>query len=110
MKGNLDQAAEFNLKREAENPVDGEIWYEIARFYGLFNMKEDCYRALNKSIDMGYVSYPSMQVDCFLDPVRHDSGIKDLLSKAQSSMQKRWQIWTVSCLQQIILPTTTSSS
>lgn len=83
MKGNIEKAAEFNLKREAENPNDSEIWYEIARVYGLFEMKKDCYRALNKSIDMGYVSYPAMQRDSFLDSVRQDQGIKDLLAKAQ---------------------------
>ena len=83
MKGYPDKAAEYNLKRELENPVDGEIWYEIARFYGLFNRKEDCYRALNKSINMGFISYPFMQSDTFLDPVRADPGILDLLSKAK---------------------------
>ncbi len=83
IKGNPDKAAEYNLKRELENPVDSEIWYEIARFYGLFNMKEACCRALNKSINMGYISYPSMQRDTFLDSVRSDPEILDLLSKAK---------------------------
>ncbi len=83
MKGNIKKAAELNLKRELENPADSEIWYEIARIYGLFEMKEDCYRALKKSIDMGYISYPSMQNDSFLDSVRKDKGIKDLLENAK---------------------------
>jgi len=83
MKGNFEKAAEFNLKRELENPTDSENLYEIARIYGLFEMKEDCYRALKKSIDMGYISYPSMQGDSFLDSVRHDPKIKDLITKAQ---------------------------
>jgi len=83
IKGNIEKAAEFNLKRELENPTDSEIWYEIARVYGLFEMKEECYRALKKSIDMGYVSYPSMQSDSFLDSVRQDQGIIDLLANAK---------------------------
>ncbi|MCZ6703887.1 MAG: tetratricopeptide repeat protein, partial [Ignavibacteria bacterium] len=83
MRGNFEKAAEFNLKRELENPTDSENLYEIARIYGLFEMKEDCYRALKKSIEMGYISYPSMQKDSFLDSVRQDPGIQDLLSKAK---------------------------
>ena len=83
IKGNIEKAKEYNLKRELENPADSENFYEIARTYGLFNMKEDCYRALKKSIDMGYVSYPSMQRDSSLDSVRQDQGIIDLLAKAQ---------------------------
>jgi tetratricopeptide (TPR) repeat protein len=83
INGNVEKAAEFNKKRELENPSDSEIWYEIARVYGLFEMKEDCYRALKKSIDMGYISYPSMRGDSFLDSVRQDPGIQDLLSKAK---------------------------
>jgi len=58
MKGNIEKATEYNLKRELENPTDSENWYEIARSYGLFEMKEDCYRALKKSIDMGYHECP----------------------------------------------------
>jgi len=83
INGNIEKAAKFNLKRELENPSDSEIWYEIARVYGLFEMKEDCYRALKKSIDMGYISYPSMQGDSFLDSVRQDPGIQNLLTKAK---------------------------
>ncbi len=83
INGNVEKAAEFNKKRELENPSDSEIWYEIARVYGLFEMKEDCYRALKKSIDMGYISYPSMQGDSFLDSVRQDPGMQDLLEKAK---------------------------
>jgi tetratricopeptide (TPR) repeat protein len=83
INGNIEKAGEFNKKREMENPSDSEIWYEIARIYGLFEMKEDCYRALKKSIDMGYISYPSMQGDSFLDSVRQEPGIQDLLAKAK---------------------------
>ncbi len=83
MKGNLEKATEYNLKRELENPVDGEIWYEIASFYGLFEKLEECLRALSKSIEMGYISYPSMQNDAFLDYVKPHKGIQDLLSIAQ---------------------------
>ncbi len=83
INGNVEKAGEFNKKRELENPSDSEIWYEIARVYGLFEMKEDCYRALKKSIDMGYISYPSMQGDSFLDSVKQDPGIQDLLAKAK---------------------------
>ncbi|MCH8034021.1 MAG: protein kinase [Bacteroidetes bacterium] len=83
MKGNIEKAEEYNLKRELENPADSENFYEIARIYGLLNKTEACSRALRKSIDMGYVSYPSMQSDSFLDPVRPDPGIQDLLMQAK---------------------------
>jgi TolB-like protein/Tfp pilus assembly protein PilF len=88
INGNIETAGEFNKKRELENPSDSEIWYEIARVYGLFEMKEDCYRALKKSIEMGYISYPSMQSDSFLDSVRQDPGIQNLLAKAKMKHEK----------------------
>ncbi len=83
MKGNIEKAEEYNLKRELENPADSENFYEIARIYGLLNKTEACSRALRKSIDMGYLSYPSMQGDSFLDSVRQDPGIQNLLAKAK---------------------------
>ena len=82
MKGNIKEAADFNLKRELTNPADGEIWYEIARIYGLLKMEDKCSRALKKSVDMGYISYASMKNDSFLDPVRDNSGVKELIEKA----------------------------
>ncbi len=48
MKGDIKEAADFNLKRELTNPADGEIWYEIARIYGLLQMEDKCIRALEK--------------------------------------------------------------
>ncbi len=88
MNGNIKEAADYNLKRESENPTDSEIWYEIARLYGLFAMKDDCARALKKSIDMGYISYPSMQKDSFLDSVRKDPAIQDLLAIAKTNHEE----------------------
>ena len=83
INGNLDKAAEFNVKREEENPADSEILYEISRMYGLLKMKEDCYRTLNKSVELGYVNYPAMKNDSFLDSVREYPQIKELLAKAR---------------------------
>lgn len=79
MRGNIESATEYNLKRELENPADSEIFYEIARIYGLLNKPEDCYRALRKSIDLGYVNYPCMQTDSFLNVVRYNNKIMTLL-------------------------------
>ena len=83
MKGNIKEASGFNLKRELENPSDSEIWYEIARIYGILDMNADCIRALKKTIEMGYVNYTAMQNDSFLDSVRQDSGIQALISEAK---------------------------
>jgi TolB-like protein/Tfp pilus assembly protein PilF len=88
MKGNLEKATEYTLKRELENPADSENIYEIARVYGLLNNTEACCRALRKSIDMGYISYPSMQADTFLDSVRHDPEIQNLLSIAKEKHEE----------------------
>ncbi len=88
MNGNIEKAASFNLQRELENPADSEIFYEIARVYGLLNKTDDCRRALRKSIDRGYISYPSMQNDSFLDQVKQESGIKSLIEKAKEMHEK----------------------
>ncbi|RMG64943.1 MAG: tetratricopeptide repeat protein [Calditrichaeota bacterium] len=83
MKGDLEAAGEFTRKREGENPSDGEIWYEIARVYGLSGLAGDCRRALARSVDMGYWSYPAMEKDRFLDGVREDPGIQQVLDRAR---------------------------
>ncbi|MDH4068980.1 MAG: protein kinase [Ignavibacteria bacterium] len=83
LDGDHTKSAEFTLKRELENPSDGEILYEIARVYGLLGKTDDCRRALQKSIDLGYVSYPSMAGDSFLDSVKEDPGILELLERAR---------------------------
>lgn len=84
IKGNFKKAADYNLKRELENPADGEIWYEIARIYGNLKMEEDCYRALKRSIELGYINFTTMLRDPFLDPVRNSSGIEELINKAKA--------------------------
>ncbi len=52
------------------------------------NNKEACCRALRKSIDMGYISYPSMQGDSFLDSVRQNPEIQNLLSIAKEKHEE----------------------
>ncbi len=53
MKGNIKEAADFNLKRELTNPADGEIWYEIARIYGLFKWKINAAELLGSQLIWG---------------------------------------------------------
>lgn len=84
LQGNIEKAREYNLKREQANPADGEIWYEITRIYGLLNQKTDCERALKKSIELGYLNYPVMEKDVFLDTVRDESGIRNVLESAKA--------------------------
>ena len=84
----MGKVDEVNLKRELTNPGDGEIWYEIARIYGLLGLKEDCGRALKKSIEMGYICYPFMQTDSFLDSIRQDPAIQGLLEEAQKKHEE----------------------
>lgn len=88
IKGNKEKCEEYTLKRELENPADSENFYEIARVYGILNNTDACARALRKSIDRGYLSYPSMQNDFFLDPVREQPKIKKLLAEAQKYYKK----------------------
>ncbi|PHS20399.1 MAG: hypothetical protein COA86_00140 [Kangiella sp.] len=83
INGDTKKAILLNFDRESENPADGEILYEIARLYGLYNDKDGCCRSLKKAIDMGYVSYPSMKGDIFLKSVKKDPEIKKLLEIAK---------------------------
>jgi hypothetical protein len=46
-------------------------------------MSEGCKRAVTKSIDKGYVSYPSMLGDSFFDSVRQNPQIQNLLTLAK---------------------------
>ena len=50
-------------------------------------MSEGCKRAATKSIDKGYVSYPSMLGDSFFDSVRQNPQIQNLLTLAKKNMK-----------------------
>ena len=87
IQGDRAKALAFNRDREAEEPADSEIYYEIARIYGLYGEVEDCRRTLKKAIEMGYVSYPSIDGDDFLKAVNQEPVIKNLLNLAQQKHQ-----------------------
>ena len=71
--------------RELErlDPGDGEQWYAIAILYGLLGEGADCARVLRKAVDSGFFCYPFMQKDAFLDPVRNETEMKEILSLAR---------------------------
>ena len=55
-------------------------------------MSEGCKRAATKSIDKGYVSYPSMLGDSFFDSVRQNPQIQNLLTLAKKTWRPKEKV------------------
>ncbi len=87
LEGNLDNAIEYNLKRENSEPEDGEILYEIARLYALYGKVEDCRRALKRAVEKGFISYTFMKKDTFFNSVMDDENIQELFSIAKNKYE-----------------------
>jgi non-specific serine/threonine protein kinase len=69
---------------EATDPhADSEHWYLIAGAYSLLGDRASCVRALRRAIDLGFFSYPAMQIDPQLDSVRDDQEFQEVLAIAK---------------------------
>jgi TolB-like protein len=70
-------------KMEQGNPPDSDNWYFIASTYALLGKSENCIRALKKAVEMGFINYPFIFKDSFLDSVRNDLTFQDILNVAK---------------------------
>ena len=71
------------LQKLEENLVDAEQFYNIANLYGLLGFNEECIRTLRKAVSRGFFSYPVLQNDSFLDPVRNEPDFLEVLEEAR---------------------------
>jgi hypothetical protein len=68
---------------EKKDLHDSEMIYRIAGNYSLLGDTAGCARVLEKSINSGFFCYDFMFNDPFLDPVRDDPKIQELLIVAK---------------------------
>lgn len=81
--GNKDEVKRIMKKLEAYNLIDAEPWYFFAQCYGMINDNESAARCLKRAVEGGFYNYPLMMRDVFLDPVRDDPAIKEILEIAK---------------------------
>jgi non-specific serine/threonine protein kinase len=83
VEGNQEDGLAVLRKLEQSNLTDGEQWYNIGALYGLLGDSQGCARMLRKAVDLGFFNYPFMLRDSFLDSVRNDPGIQQVLKKSR---------------------------
>jgi len=63
--------------------TDSEHCYFIASVYGALGDHASCARMLRKAVSGGFFSHPAMLIDPFLDPVRDDPEVREVLMLAK---------------------------
>ncbi len=87
VKGNkrksLDILKSMDESVEKAGIYDGEMYYNIANYFGLLGDAKDCVRLLKIAINHGFFDYQVMLNDTFLNPVRDDPEFKETLQQAK---------------------------
>ena len=81
--GNKDEVKRIMKNLEAYNLIDAEPWYFFSECYGMINDSEGTARCLKRAVEGGFYNYPLMMRDVFLDPVRENPAIKEILEIAK---------------------------
>src|SRR5690606_10482545 len=71
------------LKIAASNVADSEQSYLLANTFGLLGDAASAVPLLEKAVEGGFVNYPFMQRDEFLDPIRDDPSVQAILDRAR---------------------------
>ncbi|HXX65043.1 MAG TPA: hypothetical protein VEO56_14695, partial [Bacteroidota bacterium] len=88
LRGDMNEARSVLAEREKIVAVDGEQWYNLAQGEALVGSTAKCALALRKAIDGGFFCTPLMRRDVYLDPIRNDPVIRDLLAQAAQKHQE----------------------
>ncbi len=82
-EGNREVGLEAARQFEEVNVRDAEAWYHFAGNYALLGDRDGCIRALKRAVDGGFINYPFMLTDFFLDSVRGDEEFQMILQEAK---------------------------
>jgi eukaryotic-like serine/threonine-protein kinase len=80
LEGKSDEGLEFTRLHERLLRFDGESWYHNASLYALFRDTDGCNRTLRKAVEFGFINYPFMVKDTFLDSMRDDSEFQQIMA------------------------------
>jgi TolB-like protein/Flp pilus assembly protein TadD len=83
IEGNREVGLEAARQFEEVNVRDAEAWYHFAGNYALLGDRDGCIRALKRAVDGGFINYPFMLTDFFLDSVRGDEEFQMILQEAK---------------------------
>ncbi|MCK5400192.1 MAG: hypothetical protein KAJ28_01035 [Flavobacteriaceae bacterium] len=83
LQGNIEDGLIACKTLEDANTADGEAWYYLATTYAKLEDSESCIRCIGIAVDNGYYNYPFMITDPFLDLVRDDPRLNQILEQAK---------------------------
>jgi len=83
IEGNREVGLEAARQFEEVNVRDAEAWYHFAGNYALLGDRDGCIRALQRAVDGGFINYPFMLTDFFLDSFRGDEEFQIILQEAK---------------------------
>ena len=74
---------ELERRIDEHGTVDPEALYKVAQAHVILGNKQAAFRVLKQSIADGFFSYPYLQNDPLLDPIRSEAGFAQLLDSAR---------------------------
>ncbi|MFC2083741.1 tetratricopeptide repeat protein [Bacteroidota bacterium] len=83
IEGETETARTAMTEMELANPIDAEIWFNIAEMYGILGDQSSSARALEEGINRGYYNYPFMVSNSFFDSVRSAPEFQQVLELAR---------------------------
>jgi eukaryotic-like serine/threonine-protein kinase len=81
--GHIDEGRTLLRERDKISAIDGEQWFNVAEEEALLKDVARTARSLRNAIEGGFFNYPLMRTDSFLDPVRDDPAIRELIAEAK---------------------------
>jgi serine/threonine-protein kinase len=87
IEGRNDDLIANMRRREAEDAIDGEIWYNLSQSYGMINDTSGVTRSLRKAIEGGFFNYPLMLRDPNFRGVRGDPGFDRIVGMAREKYE-----------------------
>ncbi|HEX7571600.1 MAG TPA: protein kinase, partial [Bacteroidota bacterium] len=85
--GHIDEGRALLKERDKIPAIDGEQWFNVAEEEALFKDVARSTHSLRNAIEGGFFNYPLMQTDSFLDPVRDDPAIRQLIDEAKAKRE-----------------------
>jgi serine/threonine-protein kinase len=85
--GHIDEGRALLKERDRIPAIDGEQWFNVAEEEAMFEDVARTTRSLRNAIEGGFFNYPLMLTDSFLDPVRDDPAIRQLIEEAKSKRE-----------------------
>ncbi len=82
-RGLFEQGLSIDKRLTGLRPDDPVVWYNLACSYSLMNDTESAFKAINKSLLLGYDDFDFIEKDPDLENLKKDARFKDLIKSCK---------------------------